>query len=197
MRLFVKKENYEVKLAFLPSNYEVRLRITVTAKSGVKAKQLIKSVVDLIKKEAVNMFIPQMRAPLKGSWQAVKRKKMTISAAESCTGGLVLSKLTNISGSSKYVMAGVVAYSDEIKKTLLGVKEKTLEKYGAVSEQTAKEMAEGIRKRSKTDIGISTTGIAGPTGALRINPLGLYGQGILIKMFLLQRISFSQRQVKK
>lgn len=102
----------------------------------------------------------------------------SISTAESCTGGLLSHTLTAISGSSVYFIGGVVAYSNTIKERMLGVQLETLEKYGAVSVQTAQEMAEGIRKRFQTDIGLSTTGIAGPTGATEFKPVGLVCMGI-------------------
>jgi nicotinamide-nucleotide amidase len=100
------------------------------------------------------------------------KKKLTISVAESCTGGLVCSKLTNIPGSSDYITGGVVAYSNSSKIKMLGVRRDTLSKFGAVSKQTAMEMAEGIRKRALTDIGLSVTGIAGPSGATKTKPIG-------------------------
>jgi nicotinamide-nucleotide amidase len=96
----------------------------------------------------------------------------TISVAESCTGGLLSHTLTGISGSSAYFMGGVVAYSNQIKEQVLGVKTGTLIEHGAVSEQTACEMAEGIRNQFNTDIGLSTTGIAGPTGGTAEKPVG-------------------------
>ena len=93
--------------------------------------------------------------------------------AESCTGGLISSKITDVPGSSDYFLDSVIAYSNESKINLLGVKKNTLIKHGAVSRQTALEMAEGIRKRSGSDIGISTTGIAGPAGGTKSKPVGL------------------------
>jgi nicotinamide-nucleotide amidase len=108
----------------------------------------------------------------------LKKQNLTIATAESCTGGLIGHTLTNISGSSEYYDRGIVSYSNRAKIELLGVKEETLKKYGAVSEQTAKEMAEGVRKRSKVDIGIATTGIAGPTGGTRDKPVGLVYIGL-------------------
>jgi PncC family amidohydrolase len=102
----------------------------------------------------------------------------TISVAESCTGGLLSHTLTGISGSSAYFMGGVVAYSNQIKEQVLGVKTGTLIEHGAVSEQTACEMAEGIRNQFNTDIGLSTTGIAGPTGGTAEKPVGLVWIGI-------------------
>ncbi len=108
----------------------------------------------------------------------LKEKKIWIATAESCTGGLIGHMLTNIPGSSEYYKGGVVAYSNEIKIKVLGVKEETLKKYGAVSEQTAKEMAIGIKNLMDVDIGISTTGIAGPGGATPTKPVGLVYVGL-------------------
>lgn len=103
----------------------------------------------------------------------LKEKHLKIATAESCTGGLISHTLTNISGSSEYFDRGIVSYSNNAKTELLGVSENILEKYGAVSEQVAKAMAEGVRKRSNVDIGIATTGIAGPTGGTKEKPVGL------------------------
>ena len=103
----------------------------------------------------------------------LKEKHLTVAIAESCTGGLVSHTLTNISGSSDYFDCGIISYSNDSKKELLSVSEDVITKYGAVSEQVAKEMAEGVRKRSNVDIGISTTGIAGPTGGTKEKPVGL------------------------
>lgn len=99
-------------------------------------------------------------------------KKLTIAVAESCTGGLIAHRLTDISGSSVYFERGVVTYSNAAKMDLLGVPADIIEKYGAVSEETARAMAEGVRKMAGTDIGLSTTGIAGPTGGTKEKPVG-------------------------
>ncbi len=110
--------------------------------------------------------------------KALTNTSQTIATAESCTGGLLSHVLTAISGSSGYFMGGVVAYSNQIKEAILGVSPETLQVYGAVSEQTASEMARGVRLKFKTDIGISTTGIAGPTGGTPEKPVGLVWIGI-------------------
>ncbi len=106
---------------------------------------------------------------------------ITIATAESCTGGLLAHYLTSISGSSTYFIYGIVSYSNQAKESLLGVSTKTLETYGAVSEQTAHEMAVGIRTNASTDIGVSTTGIAGPTGGTAEKPVGLVYIGVATK----------------
>ncbi len=101
------------------------------------------------------------------------KKRLTIAVAESCTGGLLSHRLTNISGASKYFLMGIVAYSNEIKEKLLFVPEKLLNRHGAVSGPVALEMAKGIRSLGCTDIGIGITGIAGPTGGTKKKPVGL------------------------
>ena len=103
----------------------------------------------------------------------LKKRKVTIATAESCTGGLIANSLTDIPGSSEYFERGVVSYSNKAKTDLLDVPEKLIEEHSAVSEQVAKAMAEGIRKKSKVDIGVATTGIAGPTGGTKEKPVGL------------------------
>ena len=98
---------------------------------------------------------------------------LTICTAESCTGGLILSHLTDISGSSAYVMGGIVTYSNEAKMQRVNVQEQTLIQYGAVSEPTAREMAVGVRQVFDTDYALSVTGIAGPGGGTAEKPVGL------------------------
>jgi len=109
--------------------------------------------------------------------------KATFSFAESCTGGLTSSKITDLSGSSEVFMGGVVSYANEAKENLLGVKEETLKKFGAVSVETAKEMAEGAREKFNTDFAISITGIAGPTGGTPEKPEGTVAIGYAGKNF--------------
>ncbi|MCC6802122.1 MAG: nicotinamide-nucleotide amidohydrolase family protein [Anaerolineae bacterium] len=105
----------------------------------------------------------------------------TVCAAESCTGGLVMHRLTNIAGSSGYVLGGVVTYSNEAKQKLIGVREATLVAHGAVSEQTAAEMVEGVRALFDADIAVSITGIAGPGGGTPEKPVGLTYIGLKVR----------------
>jgi PncC family amidohydrolase len=98
---------------------------------------------------------------------------LTLVTAESCTGGLVAHWITNVPGSSAYYLGGFVAYANEVKETVLGVRHETLLSYGAVSEETAREMAEGARRQSGADVGLSVTGISGPTGGTPTKPVGL------------------------
>ena len=105
--------------------------------------------------------------------QALISHQKTLAVAESCTGGLLTHRLTNIPGSSNFLKLGIVTYSNESKKKLLGVSSRTLRHHGAVSSQTAIAMAKGIRLIHKTDFGIGITGIAGPTGGTKKKPVGL------------------------
>ena len=103
----------------------------------------------------------------------LSQRAYTISCAESCTGGLLTSTLTDVPGSSSYVLGSVVSYSNEVKIHILGVAEETLRTYGAVSPQTAQDMAECIRRLMRADIGVGITGIAGPGGGSTEKPVGL------------------------
>jgi PncC family amidohydrolase len=105
--------------------------------------------------------------------QLLTEQGLTIAVAESCTGGLIAHQLTNVPGSSTYFVGGVVAYSNQVKERVLGVSGETLSAYGAVSEECAREMARGARRIFGTDVAISSTGIAGPTGGTPQKPLGL------------------------
>ena len=100
-------------------------------------------------------------------------RKLTLAAAESCTGGLITHTLTNIPGSSAFLAGGIVAYANTAKTQLLGVPATLIRKHGAVSEPVAKALAEGARKQFNTDLALSTTGIAGPTGSTPEKPVGL------------------------
>ena len=111
-------------------------------------------------------------------YQDKRGKSLTIATAESATGGKIAAKLISVPGSSAYFKGGVVAYSDEIKINVLGVKKTTLEKHGAVSQETAIEMAQGARILLNVDICISDTGIAGPTGSGTNKPIGLFYIGL-------------------
>jgi PncC family amidohydrolase len=105
--------------------------------------------------------------------QLLGQRHLTLATAESCTGGLIGHRLTEVSGSSDYFLGGIIAYSNEIKERVLGVRRATLEAHGAVSAETAIEMARGARRVLQTDIAVSVTGIAGPGGGNADKPIGL------------------------
>jgi PncC family amidohydrolase len=100
------------------------------------------------------------------------RRQQTLAIAESCTGGLLCHTLTNIPGSSRFFVLGVIAYANDAKRRILGVRSSTVKKHGAVSKETAIEMAQGVRRIGSSSIGIGITGIAGPAGGSRLKPVG-------------------------
>lgn len=125
--------------------------------------------------------------------------KMTIATAESCTGGLLAGRLINYPGISSAFLEGMVTYSNESKQKRLGVRKETLDKYGAVSRETAIEMACGVARTAGTDIGISTTGIAGPGGGTAKKPVGLVYVGVCIKgraSYMELRLSGDRQQIR-
>jgi len=152
---------------------EVTLRITARYPKDGPHEDIIEPVVEEIRKrfgDAVysddNSSLPEVAARL------LLEKKKTVSVAESCTGGLLSAKLTDIPGISAVFERCIVTYSNRSKVEELGVRQETLDKYGAVSNETAREMAEGIRRVSGSDIGVSITGIAGPGGGSAEKPVG-------------------------
>ena len=160
---------------------EVTLRITAKAISEEVAMDLINPVIDKIEDRVGQYIYSQGESTLEDTVaEMLVNKNLTISVAESCTGGMVSSNLINYPGISSVFMEGCITYSNEAKMKSLGVKKETLDKFGAVSEETAREMAEGIARRYNTNIGISTTGIAGPEGGTKEKPVGLVYFGIYI-----------------
>ena len=161
--------------------YECTLRITAKAKTVEEARALIKPMSDEMKRR----FGQSLYATGETSIEEVVAKYLVdndlkIAVAESCTGGLVSASLINYPGISSVFMEGCVTYSNEAKMKSLGVKQETLDVYGAVSSQCAEEMAAGVAKRYNTNIGIATTGIAGPDGGTDEKPVGLVYFGIYI-----------------
>ena len=112
------------------------------------------------------------------------KHKLTLATAESCTGGLIGHRLTEVPGSSQYFLGGIIAYSNEIKERVLGVSHATLEQHGAVSPETAIEMARGARRVLQTDIAVSATGIAGPGGGTADKPIGLTYIAVVAERFV-------------
>ena len=160
---------------------QVELRIMAKAKNEITARREIGRIERKIRarlKDHIFGYDDETLEEVVGKMLA--KKRLTIAVAESCTGGLVSHRLTNVSGSSSYFMMGLVAYSNEIKENLLGVARKTLVKYGAVSKETALEMAKGVKFLAGTDIGVSVTGIAGPTGGTKSKPVGLVYAALVI-----------------
>jgi nicotinamide-nucleotide amidase len=162
-----------IKLAYLPQPGMVRLRLTAYGTDG----KILWEAINKAEKELIPLagkyifgFDDDTMESVVG--QLLRQKGMTLSTAESCTGGNIAQLITSIAGSSDYFKGSVVAYSNEIKEKLLGVPQQTLVDHGAVSEQTVIAMAEGIRKRFDTDYSIAVSGIAGPGGGTDEKPVG-------------------------
>ncbi len=117
--------------------------------------------------------MPDIERAIKEIRETAKKKNLKMATAESCTGGSLANEITNVPEASSYYLGGVVAYSNDIKMKVLGVKKETLEKYGAVSKECAEEMVRGLVKNFGAQIGIATTGIAGPSGGTKEKPVGL------------------------
>ncbi len=162
------------KLAFLPTPQGVRLRITVEEENEEAAKNKLSEIEQKIKSKAGRFIYAVNDAALEEVvGRMLKERGLKIALAESCTGGYVSHLLTNISGSSNYFERGIVAYSNAAKVEILKVNEDTIAEYGAVSLEIARQMAEGARATSGADIGLSITGLLGPTGATAGKPIGL------------------------
>lgn len=160
---------------------ECTVRVTAKSKTIEEAEKLIQPISDEIKNRFKEAVYGEDETTIEDEVaKLLVKNNLTISVAESCTGGMVSSSLINYPGISSVFMEGCVTYSNEAKMMSLGVKEETLNAVGAVSEQCAKEMAEGVAKRHNTNIGLSTTGIAGPEGGSKEKPVGLVYMGIKI-----------------
>lgn len=171
--------NDSVSLAYLPHYDGITLRITAQAKTKEDATIQINHIKSAIIEAAVEFIFSDSNKPMSQVvGELANQKNWTIAVAESCTGGGLGSAFTDISGSSTYFYGGVIAYDNSVKQNLLNVSEATLSKFGAVSSQTALEMANGVRKLINTDIGISITGIAGPEGGTVDKPVGTIWFGI-------------------
>ena len=162
---------------------EVRIRIPARAEDESVATALCESHAQKIMQSEVGGFVYGVDVGTieNAVVMALHEKKLTLSAAESCTGGLIAKRITDISGCSDVFFGGCVTYTNDVKRRLIGVKAETLERYGAVSEQTAREMARGVRIATGSDIGISATGIAGPGGGSEETPVGTVFLGISTK----------------
>ena len=167
------------KLAFLPSQYGVKMRITVEDFTSESAQNRLDEIEQKIRAsvgryifgkndESLEMVVAKLLID----------RGLKLSTAESCTGGLIANRLTNVSGSSQYFERGIVAYTNAAKVELLHVDEDSILKNGAVSLEVARQMAEGVKSISGSDIGLAVTGIMGPTGGSAAKPVGTVFIGI-------------------
>ncbi len=180
---FMKNSTNPTVAPYAKAN-EVTLRITAKAKDKEEAKGLIEPAEEYIRKTLGEcVYGADDDTIYSVVCDMLDKKNMRVSFAESCTGGLLAQSMTSVSGASKVFEQGFVTYSCDAKKRLLNVDEDTLEKYGAVSEECAKEMASGALNASGADVAISVTGVAGPGSDERNNPVGLVYIGIADKNF--------------
>ena len=164
----------EIRLAYLPSPGIVRLRLSITGKDKNKTENILNSELERLLKIVSDHVVATADEKLeKVIGELLYKKGSSLSIAESCTGGMIAHLITSIPGSSRYFTGSVVAYSNEIKEKMLGVKRKSLASFGAVSEQVVTEMAAGALKHFGTDYSIATSGIAGPDGGTDEKPVGL------------------------
>ncbi len=162
-----------VKLAYLPSPERLRLRLSTISTNVAETEQFMQSEYEKLRAIIGNAIYDVGDKYLHETIGDILREKnATLATAESCTGGNISRLITSVSGSSDYFKGAVVAYSNEIKMSVLGVKSETLQSFGAVSEQTVKEMAVGVMRLYETDYAISVSGIAGPNGATDGKPVG-------------------------
>lgn len=172
-------ELQKVKIAYLPSQYGVKLRINSASANEEDAKNNLIEAEQIIRSRAGRYIYGVNEILLEEVvGKLLCDRQLTISLAESCTGGLISHRLTNVSGSSSYFERGIVSYSNGSKVELLNVKEEFIQNYGAVSLEVARQMAQGVKASAGTDIGLAVTGIMGPTGATSTKPVGLVYIGI-------------------
>ena len=157
-------------LAYLPKDGTIRLRLSTYGEATAEEMDAqIAALLPLIKDYIIALEDKPLEAIL---GELLKQKNATIATAESCTGGRLAAALNALPGSSAYYLGSVVAYANEVKQQVLGVEQDTLTQHGAVSEQTVREMAEGVRRLMHTDYAIATSGIAGPDGGTKEKPVG-------------------------
>jgi nicotinamide-nucleotide amidase len=155
-------------------NGECRVRVSARAKDEATASEMCDRQIEQIRKTEVGEFIYgiDVDSMENALVMHLRERGMTLACAESCTGGLIAKRITDLAGCSDVFLGGCVTYANEAKEKLIGVKRETLEAFGAVSEQTAREMARGVRLALGADVGIATTGIAGPGGGTPEKPVG-------------------------
>jgi len=162
-----------VSIGFYPVFPENHIVLIGQSKNQDKAKKNLQKAQDEVVARVQDYIFAYGDETLEGVIaNLLTEKKLTIAVAESCTGGMITSRLTDISGSSNYLERGLVTYSNAAKISMLGVPAEIIEKHGAVSEETARLMAEGVRKLAGVDLGLASTGISGPTGGSKEKPVG-------------------------
>jgi len=172
-RLVKMKFDPELKLAFLPEFPEIHLRLSAVLEDRERAEKIVNSSAQMIQAELGEYVISEDDEPLEVSvGKLLKARGLTLATAESCTGGLVAKRITDISGSSDYFLGGFITYANRLKIKELGVSESLLKEKGAVCSEVAREMAKGAKAKTGADLALGLTGIAGPAGGTEENPVG-------------------------
>lgn len=181
-----------ISLAYLPAFGQVRLRLSGKSQLPELLSARMQHFEQRIRMAVGEALVGEGEITLEEALlDYMKSRQLTLSAAESCTGGSIAHSLTLVPGSSQVFMGGVVAYTNAVKEKILGVPKEILDTYGAVSEETVRAMAEGVRARLHTDLGIATTGIAGPGGGTTENPVGTVWIAVAsAKSTWVQRLSY-------
>ena len=170
----IYKTHPDVQTTILAGAGEIQLHLKAQAESAAIAQERVDKLADKLEEElGDNVFSDNGDSIEQIAAYYLQMRHATLAVAESCTGGLLAERLTSLSGSSRYFLGGAVVYSNELKTEFAGVPAELIDKYGAVSEETAIALAEGIRKRCEATIGIGITGVAGPTGGTAEKPVGL------------------------
>lgn len=178
---------------------EVHFRITAMADTKAEAKQMVKPVVQELKERfGSHVYTTKEAVTLeKAVVKLLRKEKLTVATAESCTGGMLAARLINVSGVSESLQVSYITYADKAKRDILGVKKSTLAEYGAVSAEVAKEMALGAAAAANADVAVATTGIAGPTGGSEQKPVGLVYIACCVKgKTQVERYHFSGSRMK-
>ena len=169
--IYTKYANPQTATLF--SKSEIEIQLTAQGKNEREANELLEELAEKIaEKLGIAVFAKNGEKMEEIVGRLLAEKNKTLAIAESCTGGLICQRLTDVAGASKYFIEGAIAYANEAKINNLGVSEDVIEEFGAVSSQVAEQMAKGIREKAKTDFGVSVTGIAGPDGGTQEKPVG-------------------------
>ena len=198
-------KKYKEKVILLAYPGQIEVVFQAEAQSPQRADREVMQFGRLLRRQLADNIFGTNGDSLEGIvGRLLKKKKATLAIAESCTGGLIASRITDVAGSSEYFERAVVAYSNRTKTELLGVKSDLIERFGAVSSEVAQSMAVGVKERSAVDFGLAVTGIAGPSGGSKEKPVGLVflalasSKGVVVKRNLFsgdrERIKFYSSQ---
>jgi nicotinamide-nucleotide amidase len=187
-----------IKLAYLPNLGQVRLRLSGFGQNAEELTEQINVHKSQLKERISKYLITDVDKPLeKAILDLMDANKLTLAVAESCTGGYISHVITQHPGCSSVFLGGAISYSNEVKQSMLGVKTETVDRFGAVSEETAKEMSGGVILNYKSDYAIAVTGIAGPDGGTPEKPVGTVWISVANKhQVVAKRFQFGNKRIQ-